>query len=393
MLDDELQPEETLDPEDWAAMRALGHRMVDDMMSYLETVRERPVWQPIPDHVKAHLKGPLPLEPQGAEGAYRDFLETVLPYPMGNIHPRFWAWVIGTGTPLGALSEMLAATMNPNVGGGEHVANDVEAQVLDWCKEMLGYPAGASGLLVSGGSMANLVGLTVARNTRAGFDVRQHGLQAASAQMTLYGSCEMHSSIHKAAELLGLGSAALRRIPVNADHEMDVSRLRAAIAEDRDAGHLPFCVVGNAGTVNTGAFDRLQALADLCEGEGLWFHVDGAFGALACLSPDLRPLTAGLTRADSVAFDLHKWLYVPYEAGCVLVRHPDAHRQAFAVVPEYLAHASRGLAGGNLWFSDYGIQLSRGFRALKVWLSIKEHGIRKYSRVIRQNVGQSAPGV
>ncbi|HEY4721008.1 MAG TPA: pyridoxal-dependent decarboxylase, partial [Anaerolineae bacterium] len=171
--------EESLDPQDWDALRALGHRMVDDMLTYLQTIRERPVWQPIPDQVKAHLHQPLPIEPQGAERAYADFRENVLPHPMGNIHPRFWGWVIGTGTPFGALAEMLAAAMNPNMGGGDHVPNYVERQVLDWCKEMLGFPLDASGLLVSGGSMANFVGLTVARNTRAGCDVRQRGVAAA----------------------------------------------------------------------------------------------------------------------------------------------------------------------------------------------------------------------
>ena len=197
--------EESLDPADWQLMRSLGHRMIDDIMTYLETVRTRPVWQPIPENIKASFKQPLPLEPQGAEQAYEDFLESVLPHPMGNIHPRFWGWVIGTGTPLGMLAEMLAAGMNPNVGGADHVANYVEAQVIDWCKEMLGYPAEASGLLVSGGSMANLVGLTVARNSKAEFDLRTHGVHGAPRKMTLYGSQETHSSVQKAIELPGTG--------------------------------------------------------------------------------------------------------------------------------------------------------------------------------------------
>jgi glutamate/tyrosine decarboxylase-like PLP-dependent enzyme len=332
----------------------------------------------------------LPLEPQGADQAYRDFVEHVLYHPMGNIHPRFWGWVIGTGTPFGVLAEMLAATMNPNVGGGDQVPSYVEAQVLDWCKEMLGYPMGASGLLVSGGSMANLVGLTVARNTKAGFDLRREGLQAISRRLTLYGSREMHSSIQKAVELLGLGSESLRMISVNADFEIDLTALEKAIAEDKAAGHQPFCVIGNAGTVNTGAIDDLNALADICLREGLWFHVDGAFGALAALVPELRPRLVGMERADSLAFDLHKWMYLPYEIGCALVRSEEAHRLSFSLTPDYLAHAERGLAGGSTWYSDYGIQLSRSFRALKAWLSIKEHGIRKYGRLIQQNVDQAS---
>jgi glutamate/tyrosine decarboxylase-like PLP-dependent enzyme len=381
--------EESLDPDDWHTMRALGHRMVDDMMTYLETIRERPVWKPIPNEVKASLEAPLPLGPQNPEQIYQEFLENVLPNPMGNIHPRFWGWVIGTGTPLGMLAEMLAAGMNPNVGGGDHVANYVEAQVLNWCKEMLGYPAEASGLLVSGGSMANLVGLTAARNTLAGFDVRQQGLLASPATMTIYGSCETHSSVQKAVELLGLGSDSLRAVPVNSDFQIKVTALETVISEDRDNGYRPICVVGNAGTVNTGAIDDLNALADICKRERLWFHVDGAFGALAALSPELRPSLAGMERADSLAFDMHKWMYMPYEIGCALVRREEDHRRAFSLTADYLAHTERGLAGGSLWFSEYGPQLSRGFRALKAWMSIKEHGIQKYGRLIQQNVDQA----
>lgn len=384
----ELEPEIGLDPENWAAMRELGHQMVDEMMTYMETLRERPVWQPIPAEVKAELKRPAPPQPQGAAQAYAEFRDQILPYPLGNIHPRFWGWVIGTGTPLGALTEMLAATMNPNVGGGEHIANYVEAQVLDWCKAMLGYPTEASGLLVSGGSMANLVGLTVARNTTAGFDLRQQGVAAAPHKMVLYGSVEMHSSVQKAVELLGLGNEALRKIPVNAAFEIDITALEAAIAADKAAGYQPFCIVGNAATVNTAAIDDLRQLAAICQREGLWFHVDGAFGALAALSPRLRPLLAGMEQADSIAFDLHKWMYMPMEVGCVLVRREPDHRNTFSLTPSYLTHGQRGMQAGSIWFSDYGIQLTRSFRALKVWMSIKEHGTEKYARLIEQNVAQ-----
>jgi glutamate/tyrosine decarboxylase-like PLP-dependent enzyme len=381
--------EESLDPESWDAMRALGHRMVDDMMGYLEQDRDRPAWQPVSDSAKAALERPLPRAPEGAEQAYADFVAHVLPYPLGNIHPRFWGWVIGTGTPLGALAEMLGATMNPNVGGGDHGANYVERQVLEWCRELFGFPAGASGILVSGGSMANLVGLAVARNETAGYEVRRLGVAAAPAPFTLYGSSEMHSSVQKAVELLGFGSEALRLAPVNAAFEVDVGVLERMIAEDRAAGRRPLCIIGNAGTVNTGAIDDLARLADVAARERLWYPVDGAFGSLAVLDPELAPRLAGMERADSLAFDLHKWLYVPYEAGCTLVRRAAAHRDAFSLTPGYLAHAERGAAGGELWFSEYGIQLSRGFRALKVWMSFKEHGIDRYARLIRQNVEQA----
>ena len=380
----------SLDPENWEAMRELGHRMVDEMMAFLETARERPVWQPVPDEVKDFLQQPLPRQGQDPQQVYQDFLENVLPYPMGNIHPRFWGWVMGNGTPLGMLAEMLAAGMNPNMGGANHVGVYVEAQVLDWCKEMMGFPAEASGLLVSGGSMANLVGMAVARSVNAGFDVRQQGLQEAPYRLTMYGSQEMHSSMQKAVEIMGMGSGSLRKIPVNDRYEIDPDALERAILQDKQSGFRPVCVIGNAGTVNTGAFDDLEKLAEICQRYGIWFHVDGAFGSLAVLSPELRHLVRGLEKADSLAFDLHKWLYMPFEIGCILVREEEDHRHTFSLTPDYLAHHERGLASGSNWYSDYGLQLTRGFRALKAWMSIKEHGIEKYGRLIRQNVEQAA---
>ncbi|MFN8560991.1 MAG: pyridoxal-dependent decarboxylase [Anaerolineae bacterium] len=306
---------------------------------------------------------------------------------MGCAHPRFWGWVISPGTPMGMLSEMLAAALNPNLGGGSHVANHVEEQVIDWCKEMLGYPASASGLLVSGGSMANLVGLTVARNAHGGGDIRKDGVPA--SRLMLYCSTEAHSSVQKAVELLGLGSDSIHFIPVDADFRIDIVALERAIAEDRAAGRHPWCLVGSAATTNTASFDDLNRLADIAAREKLWYHVDGAFGALAALAPDLRPLTAGMERADSLAFDLHKWFYAPFEVGCTLVRDRDQHRSAFTLTPSYLAHGERGIAAGKDWFSDFGIQLTRGFRALKVWMMVKSEGIDKYGRLIQQNVDQA----
>ncbi len=385
--------EETLDPEDWESMRALGHRMIDDMLDYMKTVRERPVWQHAPEQVKAHFNRPLPLDPQPPEEVYEEFLEYVLPYPVGNIHPRFWGWVFGTGTVLGALAELLAAAMNTNAGDFDHhSANHVEKQVIDWCKEMLGFPAAASGLLTSGCSAANLIGLTVARNAKAGFDLRREGIQAAPHRMVLYASEEIHSSIQKAVELLGLGSDALRLVPVNDYFQIGLEALKATIAQDREEGHRPFCVVGAAGTTNTGAIDDLDALADICQQENLWLHVDGAFGAWAALAPGARDLVKGMERADSLAFDLHKWMYMPYEIGCMLVQREEEHRKAFSLTPAYLARGEggRGLTGGDLpWLCDYGFQLSREFRALKAWMSFKEHGSRKYGRLIQQNIDQA----
>ena len=382
---------ETLDPADWEPLRALAHRAVDDAFDYLRTRRDVPVWRATPPEVAARFHAPLPRAPEGAAAAYEDYRRWVEPWQMGNTHPRFWGWFMGAGTAFGALGEFLGAVLNPNVGGGNHVANLVEGQVIEWCREMLGLPAGSGGLLVSGASMANLLALAVARTVCASpTDVRRDGVAALPRPLRFYASVEVHSCMQKALELLGHGATALVKIPVDADYRIRVPELAAAIAADRAAGLTPCAVIGSAGTINTGSVDDLDALATLCGRERLWFHVDGAIGAVLALSPNQRARVAGMTRADSVALDLHKWLHIPFEAGCVLVRDPEQQRNTFSLTPAYLKHTERGLAGGAHWYSDYGIQLSRGFRALKIWLSFKEHGLDAYGRLIDQNIAQAA---
>ncbi len=236
--------------------------------------------------------------------------------------------------------------------------------------------------------MANLIGLTVARYAHAGFDLRKKGIYGSQKRMIIYASNEVHNCVNKSVELLGLGSESLHLIPVNDDYEIKIDELREQIQRDREEGMQPFCVIGNAVTVNTGACDDLNALADLCQKENLWFHVDGAIGAMLSLSEKYKNKIAGLERADSLAFDMHKWMYIPYEAACTLVRNKETHYKAFSLQASYLQHEKRGLPGGDIWFSDYGVELSRGFKALKVWMSIKEHGSKKFGRMVSQNIDQ-----
>lgn len=379
--------ESSLDPDDWTAFRSLAHRMVDETLDYLCSLRERPAWQPMPEATRASFAEPIPRQGSGAEAAYREFLERVRPYTNGNAHPRFWGWVQGNGTPLGMMADMLGAAINPHLAGFNQAPRLVEQQVLAWLAELLGLP-GASGILVTGGTMANVLGLAVARNARAGFDVREQGLTAAP-RLAFYGSSETHGWAKKAAELLGLGNRSFRRVPADADYRVDLALLESMLREDRASGLQPFCVIGSAGTVNTGAIDDLVALAALCRREDLWFHVDGAFGALARLSQRHGALVAGLEQADSLAFDLHKWGYLPFEVACALVRDPRAHSAAFSMSASYLAETTRGVIAGGLPFADRGIDLTRGFKALKVWMSMKAHGVDAWARLIDQNVAQA----
>lgn len=388
-----LPHEESLDPENWEAMRLLGHRIIDDTLDYLENLRDYPAWKHATEEVKSNFDSPPPDNPQSPLEVYEEYLDYIRPYGLGNNHPRFWGWIAGTGTVIGAYAEMLASAANSASGSFSYVSpNYVENQVLNWFKKLFGYPPESSGLLTSGGSASNLIGLAVARNTKADFDLRRQGLRAAQKDMVLYASSEIHSSIRKAVELLGLGSNSLRVVPVDQAMQINLDALKRAIKEDRDKGYLPFCVIGAAGTTNTGAIDDLNALADICLEGDLWFHVDGAFGAWAAIALRSKHLVEGMERANSLAFDLHKWMYLPYAIGCILVRDEEAHRRTFSLTPTYLAHGEGmyGLTGIDLpWLSDYGFQLSRSFPALKAWMTIKENGMRKYGRLIQQNIDQA----
>ncbi len=376
---------DSLDPADWDAFRAQSHRMLDDMIDFLAGVRTRPVWQPVPADVKRRLAEPLPVAPTPLAEVYDQFRDLILPYATGNIHPGFFGWVHGSGTPTGMLAEMLAAAMNANVGGRDHGAVYVERQVIEWCRTLFGFPEGTSGVLVTGTSMANLIGLMVARTASLGAGVRANGIGEAGQRLVAYASAAAHGCIAKAMEIAGLGTKALRRIAVDERHRIDLAALARTIEFDRRNGLVPFLIVGTAGTVDIGAIDDLAGLADLAAAQRVWFHVDGAFGALARLAPELAPLLAGIERADSLAFDFHKWLHVPYDAACVLVRDGALHARTFSADAAYLARVPRGLAAGAPWFCDYGPDLSRGFRALKVWFTLKEFGTARLGEAVLRN--------
>jgi glutamate/tyrosine decarboxylase-like PLP-dependent enzyme len=288
---------------------------------------------------------------------------------------------------IGVLAEALAAAMDPSCAGGNHAAIYVERQVLNWFKQMLGFPPDSMGLLVSGGSMASLTALAVARHARAGFDVRRRGLQGGARQLVLYLSEEGHGCMRKAAELMGIGSDYVRTVATDDDLRMRADDLDARIRADLADGCRPFAVGASAGTVNTGAIDPLREIAEVCRRHGVWFHVDGAYGAPAVLIQRYREELAGMALADSVALDPHKWFSIPVEAGLVLVKDAQAMRDTFSLVPPYLrTDGSLAGVGGLPWFSEYGFQQTRGFRALKIWMALKQYGLNGYAQLIEEHI-------
>lgn len=359
--------------------RALGYQAIDHIAARLDDLQQRrvPVRQPVPPDLRERLMHAPFQEPPADPSALIDqIVSDIFPYPMGNTSSAFFAWVNSPPAPIAILGDLLAAAHNPSVAGGDHAAIYLEHGVLNGFKSMFGLPADAGGLIVSGGSVANLVPLGVMRHVKTGGRDRAHGLYD-QPRLIVYTSAQGHSCIQKAVEVLGLGDENLRRIPVDGDFRMDVAALRARIAADRADGFMPACVVASAGTVNTGAIDPLDALADVCAEEGLWFHVDGAYGGVGILDPVVSALYRGIERADSLAVDPHKWMYVPVECGLALVRDAAAMRAAYSVIPPYLRE-DRAMP----WFSEFGIQQTRGFKALKLWLTMQSVGLDGYRAAI-----------
>lgn len=364
----------SLDPENWEDFRASSHRALDLLIDFLQKIRERKAWEEPPKKVRAQFQAPLPREGRDFSDLIDVFFEHMAPYAQGNLHPLFMGWVNGAGTPIGAVAELLAAGLNTNCGGRHHIGLEVEKQITLWMAEAFDFPRDSSGVFVTGTSMANFLAVLIARYRAGGLALKTQGLHQSVHRFVAYTSQDAHSSIARAMDAAGLGRESLRLMATDSQGAMHLDHLRARVAQDRQAGCVPFLLVGTAGSVERGAVDPLRELAHFAQQEDLWFHVDGAFGAWAYLSTKLKPLLTGLERADSLAFDFHKWAQVPYDAGFLLVRDARCHYETFATQDPYLKRESRGLAQGEVWPHDLGIDLSRGFRALKTWFTFQAYG-------------------
>jgi glutamate/tyrosine decarboxylase-like PLP-dependent enzyme len=372
---------------DGETFRQLGYRLVDQVAEFLDTLPERPVTRgETVQQIRALLgEGALPESGMPAGELLDQTAKLLFEHSLNNGHPRFMGYITSSAAPLGMLGDLLAAAVNPNVGGWQlsPVAAEVEGQCVRWIGELLGYPAGCGGLMVSGGNVANMIGFFAARRAMLGATIRDHGV-AGAGPACVYASSETHTWLQKAADLSGLGTGAIRWVDTLPDCSMDVGDLARQLRQDTESGLKPFMVIASAGTVSTGAIDDMSAIAGLCREHGLWFHVDGAYGSPAAALPELAQDFAGMNEADSLAMDPHKWLYSPLEAACALVRDPARLTDAFSFQPVYY-HFERGELEG-LNYYEYGIQNSRGFRALKVWLALRQIGRSGYQQMIRDDI-------
>jgi aromatic-L-amino-acid/L-tryptophan decarboxylase len=370
--------------------RQIGHQLVDQIAALLESIPDRPVTRdesPAAVRDALGLNGPLPQDGEDPAVLLDGLARTIADHSLFNGHPRFFGYITSSPAPIGMLGDLLASALNPNVGGWllGPAASEIEGQTVRWIAELIGYPTDCGGLLVSGGNMANFVCFLAARAAGAPWDVRAAGVNDGSRPaLRCYASAETHTWIQKAADLTGIGTAGIRWIPIDDRLRMNVAVLAERLAADKAAGDLPFMVVGTAGSVSTGAVDPLAEIGSLCREQGVWFHVDGAYGGFAAAVPGASADLRALAIADSVAVDPHKWLYAPLEAGCALVRDAEALRRAFTYHPAYYHFEEKGTN-----YVDFGPQNSRGFRALKVWLALRQAGASGYRQMIGEDIALS----
>jgi glutamate/tyrosine decarboxylase-like PLP-dependent enzyme len=369
--------------------RKLGYRLVDKIARYYDSIESMKL---NPDKTPREIRSVLgnesmPEYGNDPEEIIENAIDLLFENSLFDGHPRFWGYIIGCGTPIGSLADLLAAAINPNLGGWElsPMASEIEAQTIRWIAEFIHYPPDCGGLLVSGGAMANYIGFLTARRVKAPAGIREKGLLNSGKRMTTYCSHETHTWIQKATDLFGLGTDSIRWIPSNANMQMDMGILKSSIEKDRKNGYLPFLVIGSAGTVSTGAIDDLNEISKFCQGNNLWFHIDAAYGGPAAGVPEYQHLFSGLEEADSIALDPHKWFYSSLEAGCVLTRKPQHLLDTFSYRPPYY-HFDETTEGEQINYYEYGIQNSRGFRALKVWMGFLHAGRKGFEEMIRDDI-------
>jgi aromatic-L-amino-acid decarboxylase len=376
-----------MSPDDF---RAAGHKLIDAIADFLASLRERPVGPgETPAEVRRILRdNSIPDRGASTQQLLDEAANLLFEHSLLNGHPRFWGYITSSAAPIGALADLLAAAVNPNVGGWSlsPVASEIEVQTIKWIAELIGYPQGCGGLLVSGGNVANFVGFLAARRAKLGEDVRIKGMRSMDkGQPTLYCSAETHTWIEKAADQFGVGTDAIRWVPTNENLQMDLDALRNQIEDDKASGFVPFLVVGTGGSTAVGVVDALPAIAAICHEYDLWFHVDAAYGGFAAAVPEAPSDLRGLGQADSIAIDPHKWMYTALEAGCALVRNPATLIDTFSYHPTYYKFEEAAEEGPTNFY-EYGPQNSRGFRALKVWLGLRQAGRQGHLRMISEDI-------
>jgi aromatic-L-amino-acid decarboxylase len=381
-----LQQRSTSIDMDAETFRNIGHQLVDEIANFISTVSSYPVTRsPLPHSLQSTLPQTIPVNGMPPSALIKETWELMVNNSLFNGHPRFWGYITSSPAPIGMLGDLLATAINSNCGAFvlSPMATEIEKQTIQWLGQLIGYPAG-SGIMVSGGNMANLTGFLAARKAMAGWNIRELGIQPSNGKWRVYTSAETHTWINKAADLFGLGLEAIRWIPVDNDQRMDIEKLEATIIEDKKAGFVPLMIIGTAGSVSTGTVDPLKEISALCKKYSCWFHVDGAYGGFAAALPELGEIFSGMELADSIAIDPHKWLYCPLEAGCTLVKDPNALTDAFSFHPVYYNFEGEEEPQTN--FYERGMQNSRGFRALKVWLSLRQIGTEGHIQLIREDI-------